>query len=234
MKKRQLNWLGDQLDNAEPGRKFVIFFHIYPGMYFIGRIRFFWERPAVLLFNDIIQRNINKISLLTGAHTHFPDIKVGFPHEFSLPYLMSLNETSLELLPSYAILITPSISPIFNNNPGFTCLIIENQIVKNITWHYFEMNLFPKTEAEAKFNKVDFITYMGINEFTPLAVLKFIKEIVRDKVKLYKYLSHKIGYRGIHTASAISFYQNLGMVNLLNEYEYYCSLLNMLRTDYFY
>ena len=113
VKKRQLNWLAEQLDNAEPGRKFVIFFHIYPGMYFIGRIRFFWERPAVLLFNDIIQRNIQKISLLTGAHTHFPDIKIGFPHEFSLPYLMSLNDTSLELLPSYAILITPSVSPIF-------------------------------------------------------------------------------------------------------------------------
>lgn len=140
VKKRQMDWLTDSLERAEPNRKFVIFFHIYPGMYFIGKIRFFWERSAVFQFNTIIQKNLSKITLLAASHSHFPDIKIGFPREFSLPHLLDQNETNPQYMPIYALLITPSISPVFNNNPGFTCLMIENQVAKNITWHFLELH----------------------------------------------------------------------------------------------
>jgi len=234
IKRRQMDWLADQLDHAEPGRKFVIFFHIYPGMFFIGRITFFWEKSAVIWFNEIVQRNIDKIALMTGAHTHFPDLKLGFPTEFSLPHLMNMNETALEYIPSYVLLITPSISPIFRNNPGFTFLTMEDQVAKNITWYYFELNRLPRDESEVVFNKIDFNTYMNITEFTPGSVLNFIKELMHDKVRLYRYLAHKIGYRGAHMITAISRYQEMNMVNLASEYEYFCSLLNMMRADYYF
>lgn len=96
------------------------------------------------------------------------------------------------------------------------------------------MYRLPRNESEAVFNKIDFREYMNITDFTPNAVLDFIKSVISDKVKLYKYLAHKIGYRGVHMATAIRHYQKLGMVNLKNEYEYICSLLNMLRVDFFF
>lgn len=234
IKNDQFDWLARTVDTAEDTRKFVIFFHIYPGMYFIGHIRFFWERPAVLKFNDIIQRNIEKFTLIVGAHSHFPDVKVGFSHEFSIPHLMNTNDDMLEYIPKWAMLVTPSISPVFGNNPGVTLLQIENQVAKNISWNFFEMYKHPRNESEATFNKVDLAEDMGIDEFTPVAVLKFIKSIIDDNYKLYKYLAHKIGYRGKNTATALAEYQYLGMVNLADEYQYYCSLLNMLRTDYYF
>ena len=234
IKDAQFDWLESTLDNAKPGKKFVIFFHIYPGMYFIGKVRFFWETSSVLRFNDIIQRNSDKISLILGAHSHFPDMKIGFSHEFSLPFLLNNEDALLEYIPKWAMLITPSISPVFKNNPGFTLLNIEDQKANNISWHFMELYKFPRSEEEARFNTLDFKEDLGIDEFEPSAVLKFIKSIVEDRVTLYKYLAHKIGYTGKNIATGLAEYQELKMINLDEEYGYLCSLLNLLRTDYYF
>jgi hypothetical protein len=232
IKVAQLDWFEKTLDNAEPGRKFVIFFHIYPGMYFIGHIRFFWERPAVLRFNDIIQRNIDKIALINGAHSHFPDIKVGFSSEFSIPLLMNTDDHFLKYIPKWTMLITPSISPVFRNNPGITLLEMEDQVPKNIVWHFMELYKFPSKESEVTFNSLRFKEDLGIDEFTPNSALRFIKTIIGNRYQLYKFLAHKIGYRGKTMAHALAEYQDLKMINLGGEFDYFCSLLNMLRTDY--
>lgn len=233
IKDEQFNWLNKTVSSSESGRKFVLFFHIYPGVYFIGYVRFHWERPAVLRFNDIIQRNLNKFALIYGSHSHFPDLKVGFSHEFSIPQLLKTETKHLKHIPTWAMLIGPSISPVFKNNPGFQLLQIENGVARNISWHFFELYRYPKKESDAVFNQIDFKRDLGIDEFTPKAVLVFIKTIIEDKYTLYKYLAYKIGYRGKNVATALANYQELAMLTLNEEYQYYCSLLNMLRTDYY-
>lgn len=234
IKELQFQWLSDTLDQSTEGQKFVIFMHIYPGIYHIGHTRFFWERSAVLRFDEIIQKHYSKIALITGAHSHFPDVKVGFGHELSIPQILETDNYTVGSMPTWALLITPSISPVFKNNPGVTHLIIENNVAKNITWTFLQLSRYPQTEAEAQFYTFDFAVEMGIVEFTPTSVLRFIKSIILDKVKLYKYLAHKIGFIGEEVANALVEYKNFGSITFANECKYFCASLNMLRTGYYY
>ena len=169
----QMQWLAKQLDNAEPQRKFVIFFHIYPGVSLIRGVTTFWESKAVLLFNSIILRNIDKISLITGSHSHFADIRVFSGSEFTEDQLL-MNDSFDGDIPRYALLITPAISPIYLNNPGFTLMKLINGVSTDITWHFMELWKV-KDNTNATFNTVDLYKDFGIKEFTPASVTDFMK-----------------------------------------------------------
>jgi hypothetical protein len=234
IKEEQFAWLSSTLDNAAEGHRFVIFMHIYPGVYHVGFTRFFWDRPSVIRFDEIIQKHYTRIALITGAHSHYPDVKVGFSHELSIPQILATDEHALKSIPTWAMLITPAISPIYKNNPGVTHLLIDNNIVTNVSWTFLQLNMYPQTESEAVFYTFDFAKEMQIVEFTPLAVLKFIKSIINDKVKLYKYLAHKIGYTGERIADALIDYKKLKSITFGNECQYFCASLNILRTNYYY
>lgn len=221
IKRRQFEWFENLLDQAPPTRKFVIMFHIYPGAYFIGHVRFHWEKDGVVRFNSVINRNIEKISLILGAHSHFPDIKVGFEREFSITKLLNTKETVLENIPKWAMLIAPAVSSVFKNNPGFSLLTLEDQVPKNISWHFLELYKLPTNESNAKFNTLHFEKHMNITEFKPEPVLKFIKTLIEDKHILYRYLAHKIGFRGKATPAALAEYEYLGMLNLKDDFAFY-------------
>lgn len=232
-----MDWLSHQLDAAEPGRKFIIFFHIYPGVYFIGYTRFFWESQATIIFNKIIQRNHDKIVLITGAHSHFPDMKVYFETEFSLSQLQLTDVKPEDHIPRYAILITPSISPVFKNNPGFTLLEIGERAPTNITWHFLELWKVmndPVDHTVLPFNKLNFNDDLGIPLFTPHYVLAFIRSMKTDKLKFFKYLSYKLGFRDSMIMQALAEYVNLKMIDMDDDVRYFCALLNMNRDQYYF
>ena len=66
----------------------------------------------MLEFADILHRHSEKIMLLMGGHIHLSD--------FRAPQIYPgvLDKRVL-------LLVTPSISPIFNNNPAYSILDIE-------------------------------------------------------------------------------------------------------------
>jgi hypothetical protein len=72
-----------------------------------------------------------------------------------------------------AFLITPSMTPLFYNNPGYTVLDIENGLVSNLKMRFFQ--LFEYTFFSTKrFTTTHFESEFGISINEPNSIRDFI------------------------------------------------------------
>jgi len=201
--KQQLDWLEQQLRTSEDDRKFVIYFHIFPGEFQVSAETYFWDDESTSRFSSIMDQYGDRISTLLGAHTHLADLRVNVqPPTKDVP-----NPTSKVVL-----LVTPSISPQHLNNPGFTVFTIENNVAKNAKFVFFELFKLPRTEGEATFNELDFATEMGIDTITPKKVQAFIQNLSSSTWSFYRYLAHKLGYTGLVEPVGVALHMKLGSV----------------------
>lgn len=209
---QQLKWLQDQFENSEDDRKFVLFFHVFPGEFQANEETHFWDEDSSQRFTDIIQKYEDKIAIILGAHTHFAEIRVNLDKnrkESPNLFLQPVEKSEAGL----AFLITPSLTPGFFNNPAYTTFTLQNNEVRNIKMTFFELYNFPLSEEEAKFHTLDFTTELGIEKWTPGVVKEFIDRLESNWVYFYLYLAHKLGYRGILEIVAVSLYYRLEIIN---------------------
>ena len=68
---------------------------------------------------------------ISGAHTHFGDIRASWG---------SVNSSWDEGQAFYSLLSTPAISPCFGNNPGFTSLDLVDGVISNIEFTFLDLN----------------------------------------------------------------------------------------------
>lgn len=118
-----MNWLEDvlnanhQLDSGER-RKIILMMHIPPGLNYFPQeddsdpVQVFWKDEFLKAYLQIIKKYQDDILINLGSHIHRASIKA--------PISQYMNDLDLVLL------LTPSISPIYNNNPGFTVMRIED------------------------------------------------------------------------------------------------------------
>ena len=103
---------------------------------------------------QILTKYNSQIALVLGAHTHLTRI-VG-------------NET-------FAMITTPSISPVTYTNPGFTTFEL-NQTAQNFKLHYFNLLWYTASKTVA-FYEFDLFKEYGLKEFTPVNVHKMIEGV---------------------------------------------------------
>lgn len=109
----QLRWLSRTLERARAaGESVWLLMHIPPGINSYNTVEVltrdgtpatFWQPELTSLFLRLIERHAETIALGFVGHTHMDDFRV----------------IRLAGKPSLLLKITPAISPIFGNNPGF-------------------------------------------------------------------------------------------------------------------
>jgi hypothetical protein len=109
----QLAWLESELSGASPGRRFLISMHIPPMLFYYQALDDFWKETFKTEFLRIISAYQSKIIMVLGAHIHQADIRA--------PYSATYPDLSLPMF------LTPSVSPIFLNNPGYSILDLNLQ-----------------------------------------------------------------------------------------------------------
>jgi predicted phosphodiesterase len=121
--KNQLKWLQSELKIAAVNHsKVILAFHIPEDddtltsikMYLLP-IKKFWQPEYVSEFDNILKQYQHTITTILAAHTHINSSRVN-------------HETT-----PISVIFTPSISPIYGNNPGF------NVMTYDITSLYIEM-----------------------------------------------------------------------------------------------
>lgn len=181
-----------------------------------------WDDDSTKRFSDIVDTYNKRILILLGAHTHFADVRINMPSP----------KSSLEKVAKVVLLNTPSISPSFLNNPGFTLFKIENNKVKDLKFVLFELFRFPKNESEATFNTLDFNEEYGIDIVTPKKIQALIESFAADWKKLYNFIANKIGYRGILAAIGVHIYYNIGSISFSSSKVFICSSKHFNKNDY--
>jgi len=112
----EMDWFAERLNQAETrGHKVILVMHIPPGLDSYGCSRQkngrgpieFWEDAFLTKFCDLIREYGGIIQIALAGHTHTDDLRVLGAKGSSSPVFLR---------------ITPSISPIYLNNPGFSVL----------------------------------------------------------------------------------------------------------------
>jgi hypothetical protein len=135
--------------------------HVFPGMfYYFEKVEHFWKEEYITYFNDITANHSEQILLIIGAHIHFADVRAPFRPSLA-------NETTKHPEMKSVLLICPSVSPIFLNNPGYSVLDLSpaNQslvpTIHSFKWHFLDYARFIRSNA----SEIDFTTIDTQKEF---------------------------------------------------------------------
>jgi hypothetical protein len=101
-------WIEDVLSQAGTNEKFIFSMHIPPALLYFVSLEDFWKEAYASEFLRILHTYQSKIVLVMGSHIHQAEIRA--PASTTYPGL---------LIPIY---LSPSVSPIFFNNPGYSVL----------------------------------------------------------------------------------------------------------------
>jgi hypothetical protein len=100
------------LKNAN-GSKFIITYHIYPGSQYWASDTYLvynqWLKNKTEIYREILAKYHSSILFEVGAHDHRADFR--FSNQVYTPNYASS--------PIHNMIISPSISPGFGNNPGY-------------------------------------------------------------------------------------------------------------------
>lgn len=177
-------------------------------------------------FLTICQLNEDKIVLITSGHTHFADLRF----ELSEDYFG--NEYS-----SFGMFVTPGISPIYSNNPGYTVLdICDGEIVDG--WFTF-LDLSSTIvgeidDAEFNFFQVNLFDDVCLEEISADGFWQFTQDLLIDEEMYIAWRAYKSGFLpGEPNGDAIL--ASIGLLDSTNVNPYspfICQMSNMLYDDY--
>jgi hypothetical protein len=121
-----LAWLKSQLANATEEKRFIIQMHIFPGLFYLTEIQTFWYDNFLEEFLSTVHEYQQKIIFITGAHIHFADLRAPLYSKYP-----DMNVT---------MIISPSVSPIFSNNPGYSIVDFGSAaaptLITRFTWNF--------------------------------------------------------------------------------------------------
>jgi sphingomyelin phosphodiesterase acid-like 3 len=147
----EMQWLGWQLYRAKiSGNKVMLMMHIPPGIDSYKSAHAgagkagteFWQSHFFTQFLDLMKTYGSIAQIALAGHTHMDDFRVLSPGDSTSPI---------------AFRITPAISPIFGNNPGFS--VLQYQVgtgdVSDIATYYLDLaggSADPKWALEYRFS----------------------------------------------------------------------------------
>lgn len=89
--------------------------HIFPGLNYFKGVQRFWKKKFTQRYLEIVDEYRQDIIICLGSHIHRMALKSPWSVNFQ-----NSGDDDLKLM------VTPSVSPVYSNNPGFTVLHIEN------------------------------------------------------------------------------------------------------------
>ena len=105
----QLKWMEKVLQTQN--KSFIISMHIPPALFFFKEVEDFWIAEYKETLLELLNKYQSKIVMILGAHIHQADIRAPISNKYP-----DLN---------IPLILTPSVSPYFDNNPGYTVLDLE-------------------------------------------------------------------------------------------------------------
>lgn len=231
---KQLDWIEATLRDSEENRKFILNMHVFPGMYNPGERQQFWMDEFNNRFDDIMRKYGDKVLMLNGAHTHISDIRGSWVAQNATSVKSFLKGESSEKRPYYANFVSPSFSPYYLNNPGFTTFTVDdaNGRIHNITTHFLQLDkTYEQGTHEIVYHSVHYERDFGIKEWSPKEVFNFMERAQNDQEFFKKFLVLKLGFRPDQEEAALNVYKNLGMIDFETNNKIYWCFFQYVRSD---
>ncbi|TNV84105.1 hypothetical protein FGO68_gene4827 [Halteria grandinella] len=182
----QLAWLEAQLSEKSL-RKYIIQAHIPPGLMYVEAVQQFWKNSSQQQFTDLMNKYDSKVLLFIGAHIHTADVRA--PLSF---FSHSLN---------MSVIMTPSISPFHQNNPGYTILDLnvtkstdEIFVTEKMTMRFFQLGEYLILKRE-NWITTDLETDFGFTLINTSSIQQMVENLKKDHGMYARYTVERLGFR---------------------------------------
>ena len=188
---KELIWLEQQLsENSD--RKFIILDHVYAG----SRYQSFslWADKPTKTYFDILRKYKDRVIVEVGGHDHFSSVRY-----HSTKNVFDLPDPEGERLNFHNLIIAPSFTPWYRNNPAVSVMEIdEQQIPRNFRSTYWNLgDTIGDTQVtpyeDLEFRDLDYKEAYGLDELTPNAIQMFAVQLGLSPVMQNDYMIRKIG-----------------------------------------
>lgn len=132
---------------------------------------------------DIIEDYQDNIIIVLGAHTHFIDIRYN-----------AWEDGDGNWCANNAYLLTPSISPIYENNPGYTVMEVFGGEIVDLTFTFLDLSQTYGENPVFQFFTIDAFDDLGFDAISPDGFLQFTWDILDDEVMYQNWISYKFGF----------------------------------------
>jgi sphingomyelin phosphodiesterase acid-like 3 len=214
---KQLDWLEETLVSAgKEDRKVWLFLHIPPGADIFGTVHSYMDdtghiSDAVMMWQEKYQKRFLEL-----AARHAEIIEAGFAgHTHMDEYLLTPSDGAEA---SGTIVVSPSISPIFGNNPAFKVMKMDTAGWKLLDYRSVAY-LFDNAPEFAAY--YDFSDTYGSDDLLRDAFNRLFPELATDAVKRQAYSGY---YYSGHDAG--------NPIDDINWPAYWCGIGTLYRPDY--
>ena len=171
----QMFWLAEQLKHAEEGRKFIIIQHVYGGARYYHPM---WNTYPNETYFELLAEHKDKIIMEVGGHDHFTSLRYHTSSDI-LAVGDGDNEGSDDTL-FHNILVNPSITPWYFNNPGVSSFEIDETSLLPHNYQASYLNLAPTLGKDAtmppydelEWRDIDFQAEFGLEDLTAQGIHK--------------------------------------------------------------
>ena len=91
------------------------------------------------------------------------------------------------------ILLTPSVSPIFYNNPGYTIIDVEDGETKMVHWRHLQLYQYAVTRLKS-FSTIRPQSLFNVRFSDPYSIRYFTNKLQTDANLFGQYMAAKMGY----------------------------------------
>eukprot|EP00347_Sterkiella_histriomuscorum_P018186 403346462 len=242
----QFQWLERQFIDAEPGRKFILSNHIYPGTKIENRqLKKLWHSNFTVEFIELLQKYHDKVLIEISGHDHVADLRYNKGSYVEMVDKFLSVEEEQKDYNFHNLLIAPGVTSATAQNPGYTTFTLDNEqtAVKDLQMTFLPIektynNSYVVSDLDSwPWRHLEFKS-LGINEITADSIDSLKNRIIEDEAFLWKYLTLKIGYDPedpVEMQKSISMHINeVGIVDDDNNtYMYKCQMFNSLGHDDF-
>lgn len=136
--------------------------HIFPGLFYFSGLEQFFRTNYTTALLDIIHTHSARVKMLIGAHIHWADVRS--PYSTQYPDLTPI------------LIANPSISPIFNNNPGYAVLTLEDTTeskIDSLEWRFFQLYMYIFMSMRS-YTHVDVASKFSVDLNSPASIREYV------------------------------------------------------------
>ena len=174
-----LEWMEETLNN-NPDKYFITQTHVFPGNNWFESLEVLWNKTYTDKFVTTIKAHQDRLVIGLGAHIHHVQ-------------LMAPKSDAVDDL-KFIQVITPAISPIYMNNPGYGEMKFNDGDVDDLIFHFFQLEDFQRLGI-AEFIKYDFLKYTGVDINDVNSVRNYIDGLHFNMQSYAGYIARNMGLR---------------------------------------
>lgn len=254
--KTQLDWFRLQLKEAkEKNIQIVLIYHIFPGYCYGKQLTYNFKPVYSDYFNLLLKKYRKNIVLVITGHTHVTSFRAAY-------FLKGIIKRNGQQEKGYYgnTFISPAISPVYKNNPGYSTFYLDphgNKIVpKELIYTHFDLYKYNQQEEFSNFEvpleeKSFFFNYSftktyDVEDLSAKSVKKALNKIERNMTFYKEHLMWTLGVKEkqfFEKAASLSIgrfglVKEYGLewsdwlVNLREKCKYFCVMREIKETDF--